>query len=744
MTRLPTLLLAGVSLLPVAAHAQVLPDVNVASDRLGAPLAAPSAAAPPAALSRPAALVTSREIANFTPRTNDTAEILSNIAGVSVYQAGGVSSLPVIHGLNDDRNTVVLGGVPISSACANHMNPPLSYVDPSAIGQVEVFTVNTPVSKGGDAIGGAILVTPRPPVFATAGAPTLKGPAAEFAPGLLVSGSISGSYRSNGDAFGVAGHIDMATEHFALQYDGAWSKSNNYTAGGGATVPSTLYDANTHAATLSYRNDDQLISFRYSHQAIPYQGFPNQWMDMMGNNANTFDLSWKGGFGWGRMEANAYYHITQHYMNNLADKNGGVNASPTTGMPMYVNGQDFGYKVKAEIDLGPTDLARVGNELHMQRMNEWWPPVPGTAPMMCCQTFVNLNNAQRNVLSTYAEWERRWTGQWSTLLGLRNDTVWTNTGDVQGYSMMYLRGLGGIPGGFGSSTYFNAQEHAKTFVNFDVTALARYVPSATSGYEFGYTLKQRAPSIYELYAWSTNSMAAAMIGWFGDGNGYVGNLNLKPETAHTLSVTGQWSDPTQKVWSAKLTPYYTYVQNFIDVNNLGPSMMGGNLLQFANHDAQLAGFDLSGRALLLPETAIGDISVSGVAGYVYGQRTDGYYLYHMMPIYGKVALEDAVAIGGGRLTGAFELRAVAAKTEVETLRLEPSTPGFAVMNLRAAYEWQNLRFDLGVENLADKLYYEPLGGIALSNYIQSNYTQPWGQPLAAKGRSVFGAMTVKF
>ena len=37
-----------------------------------------------------------------------------------------------------------------------------------------------------------------------------------------------------------------------------------------------------------------------------------------------------------------------------------------------------------------------------------------------------------------------------------------------------------------------------------------------------------------------------MIGWFGDGNGYVGNLNLKPETAHTISVTGQWSDPTKR------------------------------------------------------------------------------------------------------------------------------------------------------------------------------------------------------
>ena len=413
----------------------------------------------------------------------------------------------MIHGLNDDRNTIVLGGVPITAACANHMNPPLSYIDPAAIGQIEVFTANVPVSKGGDAIGGSIIVTPREPVFAAPATPrVVKGPLPEIGPlgpGVIASGSISTAFRSNGGGISVAGHANVATELFSLQYDGAWSKSGNYRAGGGATVAASKYDADNHAATLSYRNEDQFISFRYAHQAIPYQGFPNQWMDMLGNNANIYDLSYKGGFAWGRFEANAYYRITQHYMNFLADRN------QMMPMPMNVNGQDFGYKIKAEINVGQTDLVRVGNELHMQRLNEWWAPVAGAAPMMGPGTYLNVNNGQRNVLSTYAEWEKRWTQNWSTLVGVRNDAVWMNTGAVQGYSAMYDMGLNGGMGTFGSDTYFNGQNHAKTFVNFDVTALARYNPAANAAYEFGYTLKQRAPSIYELYAWSTNPMAAA-------------------------------------------------------------------------------------------------------------------------------------------------------------------------------------------------------------------------------------------
>ena len=296
MSKLVSSLFAGVAFLPCAAFAQQaivpLPPVDITADRVNP--GGDAAGASGEEIVSGSALY-SRRVA-----TNDAAQMLSSTPGLSFYQAGGVSSLPVIHGFNDDRNTVVLGGVPITAACANHMNPPLSFIDPAAIGRIEVFTANVPVSKGGDAIGGAIIVTPRAPVFASAAAPVAtKGPLLALAPGVVESGSISTYYRSNGQSLGVSGHVNVATEHFSLQYDGAWSKSNNYQAGGGATVASTLYDANNHAATLAYQNDGQIITFHYAHQAIPYQGFPNQWMDMMGNNANTFDLSYKGLFAWG-------------------------------------------------------------------------------------------------------------------------------------------------------------------------------------------------------------------------------------------------------------------------------------------------------------------------------------------------------------------------------------------------------------------------------------------------------------
>lgn len=91
-------------------------------------------------------------------RTSDTASLLANIPGVSLYGNGGVSSLPAIHGMADDQVRVKVDGMDLISACANHMNPALSYMDPSNVGAIDVFAGITPVSMGGDSIGGTISV----------------------------------------------------------------------------------------------------------------------------------------------------------------------------------------------------------------------------------------------------------------------------------------------------------------------------------------------------------------------------------------------------------------------------------------------------------------------------------------------------------------------------------------------------------------------------------------------------------
>lgn len=691
------------------------------------------------------ATVTRQSIAPDIPATSDTVKILTRVPGVSAYQAGGLSSLPVLNGLADDRVKVVVGGVEVTSACANHMNPPLSYVPPSSIGSVEVTSGVTSVSKGGDSLGGTVLVERPDATFADIGE------------GVQAWGSVSSFYRSNGDGFGGSVIAAAATSNFSLRYDGSFVQSGDYDRGdGGDIVRSTDYKAWNHGVTLTARSEDDVLTIHGGLQRIPYQGFPNQRMDMgdptgdiLGNEAFEIDARYKRRLDFGLLEANAFYNHVKHYMNFLDDKGG---STPTTGMPMFTNSVEYGYGIKLEMPVSPTGVVRVGNELHMQDYDEWWNAtctdsmggmgmggmggMSGMGCMMGPQTFWNINGGSRDRLGTFVEWENRWSRAWSTLIGARNDVVWMDTGDVQPYnpmpSMMNPDAQAALD--------FNAQDHSKTDVNFDATAMARFQPDAASTFELAYGRKTRSPNLYERYAWARGNMAMNMVGWFGDVNGYTGNLNLKPEIANTVSFTAGWHDPVRRAWAFKVTPYYTYVQDFIDVDTIGTVISGTSMfakLQFANHDAQLAGVNVSGEMQLWNDHDFGAFALAGTLGYVYGERTDGGALYHMMPINARLTLMHQL----GNWSNAVEFQLVGDKDRVDERRYEPTTPSYALVNMRTSYEWENVRLDLGVVNLFDKLYYDPLGGRDFADWKVEGGTIG---PVPGMGRSFNAGLTVKF
>jgi len=77
-------------------------------------------------------------ITHLRASTSDTAKLLEDQPGISLYGAGGVSSLPAIHGMADDRVRVKVDGMDFIASCPNHMNSPLSSIDPTNVGSVKV------------------------------------------------------------------------------------------------------------------------------------------------------------------------------------------------------------------------------------------------------------------------------------------------------------------------------------------------------------------------------------------------------------------------------------------------------------------------------------------------------------------------------------------------------------------------------------------------------------------------------
>jgi len=340
-------------------------------------------------------------------------------------------------------------------------------------------------------------------------------------------------------------------------------------------------------------------------------------------------------------------------------------------------------------------------------------------------TLLNVHNGRRDRFGTYVEWEARRGRGWTGLIGVRSDVVVMNTGNVAGFNS--------DPAATGSAAYyadaqaFNSRDRYRRDVNFDMTALARYEPNATGTFEFGYARKTRSPSIYERYLWVKRSFIAVnMNGWFGDGNGYTGNLDLRPEVAHTVSATANWHDAAQKGWELGVTPYFTRVQNYIDVERCPAIADGSDGCTAAKSDGHIRlryaavcqlrgpvyGVDGSVRAPLGGYTTAGGFALTGVIGYVRGKNFNtGDNLYHMMPVHADLALEHHL----GEWSSALDFKAVDAKTDVPAVRNELPTPGYALLNLRSGYRWKladsaGLRLDAGIENLTDRRYDLPLGG----------------------------------
>jgi iron complex outermembrane receptor protein len=646
--------------------------------------------------------------------SSDTASFLS---GVDTAQAGGVSSLPMIHGLGDDRIRTLVNGVPVAAACPMHMNPPLSYVDPSNAARIEILPGVTPVRLGGDSIAGTIEVESAPPDFAASDG------------SIDHAGRISTFYRGNSSALGGTVAVSMASTDISIAYQGSATRAGDYHDGMGKRINASRFETLNNQFTAAYRSGRHLFEVEAALQKIPYQGFPNADMDMQGNAAAFFNARYAGGYEWGDMHINAYYDHIQHEMNGDGPDRYPPDVSVTGfgEFPTRERGQDLGYRVDAGIVASMRDTVRIGNELHVQTLDDRWPGAP--AGMMF--DYISLNGATRAQWGTFAEWERQWDRRWNTLFGLRNDTVRMDTGPVQGYD--------GIDPAAAS---FNAMHRARTDDSIDSTLLVRFQPDGRQDYTLGLARKNRSPNLYERYAWGTNTIGT--VTWFGDGNGYTGNPDLKAETADTASVSGDWHDRDAKAWQLRVTSYLTGVQNYIGALQLcGPACSGmpGSQLMFANHKARLYGADANAAYVLSDNSVSGTFRITASAGYERGEDLSTQTsLYHVMPLHGAMALEHDF----GAWSSALRVHAVARNTDVDPIRRQPATAGYSVLDLRTAYEWRNLRLDFAIANLLDRQYASPLAGTWQSALYPPGFAGATFRPLPAVGRSLNTGFSAKF
>ena len=736
------------------------------------------------------AVVAGKELDIQKAANVDTATLLTNVSGVGFQVGGAVSSIPVIRGLADDRISVLLDGVDAIPACPNHMNTPLSYVDPSSIKSMLVYKSYKPVSIGFNSIGGAIVASTGQPTFAEDGK-------------TLITGNVGGFYNTNNNNIGANLSVTAATDWMSLTYTGSTSSANNYTAARtfhtglqttattsgnqvlpGNMVGSTSYESTNQAVALALKADKHTVQLKYSWQDIPYEGYVNQRMDLTGNQQQRYNLQYWGGYDWGKLEAQAYFEQLNHSMDFGPDKQY-YYGNGTTGMPMNTNSNTTGVKVKGDINMAATSLLRTGAEWQRYYLNDYWPP-SGTSGSMMPYTYQNINGGLQQAASVFGEWEERFTQSLKSELGVRYTLINSSTGNVHGYKQnyapnTYLPGgsygqpVMGMMGGMVSNytgyamphdgcapmtpcnqvneaAGFNNGSKSATFNDVDVVLTTSYKHSAKQDMQLGLARQVRAPNLYELYSWSAWNMAAVMNNTVGDGNGYFGNPNLKPETAYTASAVYDLHTE-ERDYMVKASPFYSYVENYIDaIQWTGNSVIGGpksplipsqfNTLRYVNQNSNLAGIDLDGQ-MPIAKTDFGRFSAQGLFNWTYGKNlVTGYGLYNVMPVNGKVNFTHQY----GGWDNQLQFIAVANKNNfLSTERNEISTPGYFLTNLKASYSWSKVRVDAGINNLFNTFYYQPLGGAYLGQgKTMSMNGVPWGTAVPGMGISYYTAFNYKF
>ena len=680
--------------------------------------------------------------------SNDSGKLINNFLGGNSINNGGFSSLPMIQGLSDDRIKIKIDGMDLIASCANHMNAPLSYSDPVNIKNISVLAGLSAVDQGGDNIGGVIKIDTVKPIFAVDDNP-------------IFFGQVGTKYKSNNKAMSANVSLNSSTQDTAFSYFGSYVKADNYYAGGtfkeaglaapdrgyldGDEVGSSAYKNQNHQISISKAIDNEIYQVIAAYHDSPYENFDNQRMDSVGNKNYQLNLSQKGEYDWGKLTSRVYVDDTNHKHNFGPDKQYtytkmGMMGMPSTtsyGMPMEADGFTAGLAVDSEIFLNDQDTLKVGSEIQYYQLDDTWDSNSGTG-MMTGNDFLNINNGKRNRFDVYGQLDSLWTENWITSIGARLGIVQTDADDVHGYNQTNMM----MSNQKADSDAFNASKKKQTDENIDISLLTRYNMEEYSSVELGYSMKTRSPNLYQRYTWSTWTMAANMNNLYGDGNGYVGDIDLKPETAHKVGLVLNHEDPN-KNWRVKVNPYYTYINDYIDANVIADRTDGYRNLKFDNQTATIYGLDVGADMHLFQTLNFGNFNLLSKFNYQKGRNTDADTdLYNMMPPNLTLAINQNVGSWSNNLV----MILVDEKDDVNSTRQERETAGFTKFDFVSSYQWKSVSIIGEVENILDKSYADPLGGEYLGQgaTMSTGINRANGTQVYAMGRSFNVALSYSF
>lgn len=631
----------------------------------------------------------------------DVTNLLSRIPGAARIANGALSGQAQYRGLFGDRINLRVDGQRFASGGPNLMDPTFHYAPAPLTEEVVIDRGVSPVSDGPGLGGGMNAVFKR----------------IDFAdgPDMMFGYDLTADARSVDSSLAVGGVAGAATDTWRLNLLGSYEKGEDTKFPGGEIAASS-FERGVFGASGGVRFGDSTLTLDLRRQNTGPSGNPPFPMDIIYFDTDFARVGYSTRFGDIKLDASLGYADVTHRMDNLT-----LRPAPAAAQQRAALADATTRTAKVAVTLpalaGDLSIGADGDDIDREGSI-----INPTNAAFVIRNFPGI--AQRR-FGGFAEWTGG-IGLFQSQLGLRldrheADTELASTGAA-------------VPAmATGLANAFNAADRSRDDSTWD--AVARFWTPADNGLSWRLTLarKTRVPGHVERYLWLPTNAS----GGLADGNVYVGDLNLRPETALIAEAGVDYRTATAYV---RPTIYVRQIDDYIQgvpfdatpgvidtPQEMVASMNGDPTpLRFANVDARLYGIDLDAGIVLG-----GPWRVDAVASFVRGERRDiDDNLYRIAP----PSLTVGLTYEEQDWSATLETRAVAKQDQVSATNSEAETPGYVLLNAFGSWTIsKGVRLSAGVENLLDHKYEDHLAGY---NRITGSDV-PLGSRLPGAGRGAF-------
>ncbi len=619
---------------------------------------------------------------------------------------GELSGQMQYRGLFGERLNLRVDGQRFASGGPNLMDPVFHYAPAPLVAAVVIDRGVSPVSEGPGLAGGADAVFKRIDYS--------EGGDVTFGYDLTIGG------RSINESIATGGVVGASTDAWRFNLLGAWEEGDDTEFADGV-IGGTAFERGVFGASAGLATELGEFSFDVRRQNTGPSGNPPFPMDIQYFDTDFARIGYAHEVSSVSIEASVHYTDVAHLMDNFSQRPAPV---PMRQRATFADATTLG----GDLSFG---FAALGGDLTVGVDGEEVEhDVTITNPNTAAFFVTPFPQIDIGRFGGFAEWSGV-LGPFESQLGLRADhnTYDGGTARVGPALPMGPRML---------ANAYNAANRSGEEMTTD--AVARLWTPAKDGLSWRVTLarKQQMPGYIQRFGW----LPINASGGLADGNIYVGDLQLDPETAW-IAETG--FDFTSQQAYLRPTVFVRQVDDYIQgvpfddtvgVTDTPVEMIAGmngdpTPLRWENVDARLYGFDLDGGY-----DFSGPLRIDGVLNYVRGERRDiDDNLYRVAP----PSLTVGLTWEADAWSASLETRAVAEQDEVSRTNSEASTDGYVVLSAYGDWEIrEGIQLAAGVENLLDHVYEDHLSG-----YNRNGFGDvPLGQRLPGAGRGVFVRLSV--